>query len=249
MRVETARRLLETSERCIEQVADAAGFRTPESLRRAFGRRVELSPSEYRARFWRALRSGTMQIDFLLFDEITALDAVGPYEVLARLPGASLRFVGLQKGCVACDGGLSLHVDATLEEVSASDLLVVPGGFGARKLQSDERVLAWLRAIDRTTRLTTSVCTGSVAARCGGSLARASCDHALGPLRSAGGPRRDAGRGACRPGRQVPDSSRRLRGHRSGAHARAGAGGRKRSPRRSSFPTSTTRAAAPSWQR
>ena len=103
-----------------------------------------------------------MKIDFLLFDEITALDAVGPYEVLARLPGASLRFVGLQTGRVACDGGLSLHVDATLEEVSASDLLVVPGGFGARKLQSDERVLAWLRAIDRTTRLTTSVCTGSL---------------------------------------------------------------------------------------
>jgi transcriptional regulator GlxA family with amidase domain len=51
VRVETARRLLETSERSIEQVADAAGFGTPESLRRAFGRRVELSPSEYRARF------------------------------------------------------------------------------------------------------------------------------------------------------------------------------------------------------
>jgi transcriptional regulator GlxA family with amidase domain len=103
-----------------------------------------------------------MQIDFLLFDELTALDAVGPYEVLARLPGARLRFVGPQKGRVACDGGLSLHVEATLDEVSASDLLVVPGGFGARKLQTDERVLGWLRAIDRTTRLTTSVCTGSL---------------------------------------------------------------------------------------
>ena len=87
---------------------------------------------------------------------------MGPYEVLARLPGTSLRFVGPKRAAWPCDGGLGLHVDATLEEVSASDLLVVPGGFGARKLQRDERVLAWLRAIDRTTRITTSVCTGSL---------------------------------------------------------------------------------------
>jgi len=103
-----------------------------------------------------------MQIDFLLFDELTALDAVGPYEVLARLPGARVRFVGKQKGRVACQGGLGLYVDTTLDEVSASDLLVVPGGFGVRKLESDESVLGWLRAIDATTRVTASVCTGSL---------------------------------------------------------------------------------------
>ena len=51
IRVETARRLLETSARSVEQVALASGFGTPESLRRAFARRVALSPSEYRARF------------------------------------------------------------------------------------------------------------------------------------------------------------------------------------------------------
>ncbi|MEY4514587.1 MAG: hypothetical protein RLZZ450_6709 [Pseudomonadota bacterium] len=103
-----------------------------------------------------------MQIDFLLFDEITALDAVGPYEVLTRLPGARVRFVGQRLGRVASDAGLGMHVDATLDEVRATDLLLVPGGFGARKLQSDERVLSWLRAIDATTKLTTSVCTGSL---------------------------------------------------------------------------------------
>ena len=103
-----------------------------------------------------------MQITFLLFDEITALDLVGPYEVLARLPGASVRFVGQRMGRVVSDGGLGMHVDATLDEVRATDLLLVPGGFGARKLQSDERMLAWLRAIDATTQLTTSVCTGSL---------------------------------------------------------------------------------------
>lgn len=103
-----------------------------------------------------------MQIDFLLFDEITALDLVGPYEVLAHLPGARVRFVGQRVGRVASDGGLGLHADVTLDEARATDLLLVPGGFGARKLQSDERVLSWLRAIDATTQLTTSVCTGSL---------------------------------------------------------------------------------------
>lgn len=103
-----------------------------------------------------------MRIDFLLFDEITVLDAVGPYEVLTRLPDAQLRFVGKQRGRVRGDGGLGLYVDTTLEEATSCDLLVVPGGFGARKLQSDGEVLSWLRAVDATTRLTTSVCTGSL---------------------------------------------------------------------------------------
>ena len=103
-----------------------------------------------------------MQIDFLLFDEITALDAVGPYEVLSRLPGARVRFVGQRVGRINSQAGLGMHVDATLDEVRATDLLLVPGGFGVKRLQSEERVLAWLRAIDTTTRLTTSVCTGSL---------------------------------------------------------------------------------------
>lgn len=51
VRVETARRLLETSERSLEDIARRAGFGTPESLRRAFARRLRLSPREYRARF------------------------------------------------------------------------------------------------------------------------------------------------------------------------------------------------------
>jgi transcriptional regulator GlxA family with amidase domain len=51
VRVEAARRLLETRREGVEGVAAAAGFGTPEALRRAFARRVGLSPREYRARF------------------------------------------------------------------------------------------------------------------------------------------------------------------------------------------------------
>jgi transcriptional regulator GlxA family with amidase domain len=103
-----------------------------------------------------------MQIVFLLFDGLTALDAVGPYEVLARLPGAEVSFVGKTAGTILTgDQKLRVGTDAALEDVKACDLLVVPGGFGTRPLESDARVLDWVRAIDQTTRITASVCTGS----------------------------------------------------------------------------------------
>lgn len=103
-----------------------------------------------------------MKIAILLFEEITALDAIGPYEVLTRLPGASVAWVGKRKGTVRSDGGLGLSVDHTLDEISAVDMLLVPGGFGARKSQTDPEILAWLRAIDAGTRITACVCTGSL---------------------------------------------------------------------------------------
>src|SRR4051794_21518422 len=104
-----------------------------------------------------------MKIAILLFDGLTALDAVGPYEVLARLPGAAVTFVAPAASTVTTgDGLLRLGVDATLEQVTPADLLLVPGGLAPRRLQRDPRLLEWLRAVDRTTRLTASVCTGSL---------------------------------------------------------------------------------------
>jgi len=104
-----------------------------------------------------------MDIVILIFDKLTALDAVGPYEVLSRLPGARLRFVAPQRGLVRSDNGfLALSADQSIDEVSHCDLLLVSGGFGSRLLENDERVLAWLRAVDETTRVTAAVCTGSL---------------------------------------------------------------------------------------
>jgi transcriptional regulator GlxA family with amidase domain len=98
-----------------------------------------------------------------VFDGITALDAVGPYEVLARLPGANLRFAGLARGVVRTDNRvLGLVADAAIDEVASADVLVVPGGYATRALERDERVLAWLRAMDRKTLVTAAVCTGSL---------------------------------------------------------------------------------------
>jgi len=102
-----------------------------------------------------------MQIAVFLFDRVTALDAVGPYEVLSRVPGASAVFVGERLGQVRTDiGTLGLNVDATLDEVPSPDIVLVPGGIGQQAHMSDGPVHEWLRAADRTTTWTTSVCTG-----------------------------------------------------------------------------------------
>lgn len=104
-----------------------------------------------------------MEIVFLVFDRLTVLDAIGPYEVLSRLPGASVTFCGPAAGPVRNDSGsLGLVADAAIADVSTADILVVPGGPGSREMMQDGEVQEWLRVIDRTTRWTTSVCTGSL---------------------------------------------------------------------------------------
>jgi transcriptional regulator GlxA family with amidase domain len=104
-----------------------------------------------------------MEIAMLLFDKLAPLDAVGPFEVMRNVPGWEVRFVAKEKGTIRDEGGsLGLVADHALEEVTAADLVLVPGGIGNRPLIEDERVLDWLRQIDRTTRWTTSVCTGSL---------------------------------------------------------------------------------------
>jgi putative intracellular protease/amidase len=104
-----------------------------------------------------------MEIVIYLFDGITALDAVGPYEVLTRLPGARVRFVGPERGTARTDNGaLALVCDAGRDEIERADVLLIPGGFGTRALEQDEGLLQWIRRVDRTTTTTMSVCTGAL---------------------------------------------------------------------------------------
>ena len=98
-----------------------------------------------------------------LFPSYTALDAVGPYEVLQRIPTFDIVFIGHDRGEVRSENGmLGLSVDATFEEVPAPDVVVFPGGVGTRPLEQDERVLEWIRRAHAGSRFTTSVCTGSL---------------------------------------------------------------------------------------
>jgi putative intracellular protease/amidase len=103
------------------------------------------------------------QIAIPVFPRITALDGIGPYEVLQRLPGYEVVFVGHERGMVRTDNGmLGLSADATFEELTDPDILVFPGGVGTRPLMTDARVLDWVRTVHGTTTFTTSVCTGSL---------------------------------------------------------------------------------------
>ncbi len=104
-----------------------------------------------------------MQTAILIFDQLTVLDAIGPYEVLRSVPGWEVRFVGREKGPVRADSGaLGLNADHSLEEVTEPDIVLVGGGQGNRPLLEDEAVLSWLREVDAQTKWTTSVCTGSL---------------------------------------------------------------------------------------
>ncbi|HEY2052304.1 MAG TPA: DJ-1/PfpI family protein [Solirubrobacterales bacterium] len=105
----------------------------------------------------------TTKVAILLFDGLTALDAIGPYDVLRQVPGWEVTFVGKEPGQVRTeDGGLGLVADVGIAEAGDFDILLVPGGSGERALHSDQEMLEWLRTIDRGTRRTTSVCTGAL---------------------------------------------------------------------------------------
>ncbi|MGH9027119.1 MAG: DJ-1/PfpI family protein [Acidimicrobiia bacterium] len=103
-----------------------------------------------------------MQIALLLYDDLTLLDAIGPSEVLGRIPDAELTLVSPTGEPVTTDQGLTLLPSGRIAEVSAPDVVVVPGGHGEERLRDDARVLDWLRAVDATSQWTTSVCTGSL---------------------------------------------------------------------------------------
>ena len=106
-----------------------------------------------------------------LFPRFTALDGIGPYEVLQRIPGFDITFVGHRRGVVRSDNGfLGIEVDATFEELPAPDVVVFPGGIGTRDLLHDDAVLDWVRRAHETTTFTTSVCTGSLVLAAAGLL-------------------------------------------------------------------------------
>lgn len=106
-----------------------------------------------------------------LFPRFTALDGIGPYEVLQRIPEFDITFIGHDLGVVRSDNGmLGIEVDATFEQHPNPDVIVFPGGYGTRALMDDQRVLDWIRAAHETTVFTTSVCTGSLVLAAAGIL-------------------------------------------------------------------------------
>ncbi len=112
-----------------------------------------------------------MNIAILLYDRLTALDAIGPYEVLSRLPGTKVTFVAEEAGPKRTDTGmLALTADASLAELPHPETVLVPGGPGREALMDDGSVHDWLRAADERSTWTTSVCTGSLVLAAAGLL-------------------------------------------------------------------------------
>ena len=101
------------------------------------------------------------EIALFLYDDMTTLDAVGPYEVLARLPGAEVKFVASTPGPKKTDVGLVLTADSALEDVPAPDIIVIPGS-GKVPFLDDPAAVEWVRGAHESSKWTTSVCTGSM---------------------------------------------------------------------------------------
>jgi putative intracellular protease/amidase len=112
-----------------------------------------------------------VELAILLFDDVTALDAIGPYEVLQRIPAMTVRFVAPDPGTKSTENGsLQMVADTALDDAPAPDVVLVPGGAGEVAMRGDTRVLQWLRAVHETSRYTTSVCTGSLVLAAAGLL-------------------------------------------------------------------------------
>ncbi|MFD3582355.1 DJ-1/PfpI family protein [Streptomyces sp. NPDC058683] len=131
-----------------------------------------------------------MQIAIVLYERFTALDAVGPYETLGRLPDSEVVFVAERAGPVRTDNGnLALVAEKTCAEVPRPDVLVVPGGPGQTPQMGNRALLDWIRTADATSTWTTSVCTGSLLLAAAGLLdGRRATSHwlALDELRTFG---------------------------------------------------------------
>jgi transcriptional regulator GlxA family with amidase domain len=105
-----------------------------------------------------------MQIVIVLFDRLTVLDAIGPYEVFDSMPGAEVCFAAERTGPFADErGAAQLNATITLAKAPRPDVIVVPGGAGELAHRgSDSPLNQWLREADQSSTWTTSVCTGSL---------------------------------------------------------------------------------------
>ena len=104
-----------------------------------------------------------MQVAIALYPRLTALDAIGPYEVLQRVPELDIVFVGEARGTVRTENGfLGLTVDAAFDEVPRPDIVLIPGGIGSRAFTDGGTIVDWLQSVHPNTRFTTSVCTGAL---------------------------------------------------------------------------------------
>ncbi|MBC6112409.1 DJ-1/PfpI family protein [Pedobacter fastidiosus] len=105
-----------------------------------------------------------MDIVIYIYNGLTALDAIGPYEVLSRLPNANVKFVAKEKGIIISDTHfLKLVAEYDISEIDKADILIIPGSVvGFIREAKDKSLLSWINKIYKTSAWTTSVCSGSI---------------------------------------------------------------------------------------
>lgn len=100
-------------------------------------------------------------VNVLLFDEYTTLDALGPSEVLSRMKNNySIRYISQNGGLINGSANVKINTDK-INEITNTDILLVPGGIGTRKLVNDIKFIAYLTTLAGKSENVLSVCTGS----------------------------------------------------------------------------------------
>lgn len=103
-----------------------------------------------------------MKIAILLYDNFTALDAIGPYEVLSRIPDSEICLTGLEPGLYKDLNGLRVYAEYSIVDMPRPEILLVPGGFGIDNILDNTMILDWIINVHETTLWTTSVCSGAL---------------------------------------------------------------------------------------
>lgn len=102
-----------------------------------------------------------MKTAFVLYPDFTALDLIGPYEVISRWPEAEVHFVARSLEPIRCDKGLTVIPTGTPETLTDPELIVVPGSGKPVQVLSDQILIDWLRTAAPNCKWTASVCTGA----------------------------------------------------------------------------------------
>ena len=105
-----------------------------------------------------------MQVAIVLYQGMTALDALGPYEILRLMPGVDLRFVSHEPQPITCDSGvLVIGSTHSFAETPTPDILLVPGSSADTvTAMADAELISWLQQAHLSSQLTLSVCSGAV---------------------------------------------------------------------------------------
>jgi transcriptional regulator GlxA family with amidase domain len=105
-----------------------------------------------------------MEIVIYIYNGITVLDAIGPYEVLKNLSDTTIKFAAKEKGEIRSDSEfISVNAEYSIDDIQKADILIIPGSnISFIEEMKDSRVLGWIKRINETTQKTVSVCTGSI---------------------------------------------------------------------------------------